>query len=128
MRVRLRRGILKCSVRPWVPGSTAHRLSTIGADDQAWLVAHPCGEYISAVERGRGDAFASMSCAASQTGWRHVDVGAPAMFSGTVLAAFALARSARRTQFEATVMGRAKLTKVHGLLERRGSWRCLARG
>jgi uncharacterized membrane protein YdjX (TVP38/TMEM64 family) len=41
------------------------------------------------------------------------------MFSGTVLAAFALARSAGRTQLEATVMGRAKLRKVHALLERR---------
>jgi hypothetical protein len=35
----------------------------------------------------------------------------PAMFSGTVLAALALARTAGRTQFEASVMGRAKLRK-----------------
>jgi hypothetical protein len=38
----------------------------------------------------------------------------PAMFSGTVLAAFALARTAGSTQLEATVMRRAKLRKVHG--------------
>jgi uncharacterized membrane protein YdjX (TVP38/TMEM64 family) len=48
------------------------------------------------------------------------------MFSGTVLAAFALARSAGRTQLEATVMGRAKLRKVHALLERRGFLAMLA--
>ena len=39
----------------------------------------------------------------------------PAMFSGTGLAAFALARTAGRTQLEATVMGRAKLRTVHAL-------------
>jgi hypothetical protein len=33
------------------------------------------------------------------------------MFSGTVLAAFALARAAGRTQLEATAMGRAKPRK-----------------
>jgi uncharacterized membrane protein YdjX (TVP38/TMEM64 family) len=48
------------------------------------------------------------------------------MFSGTVLAAFALARTAGRTQLEATVMGRAKLRKVHALLERRGFLAMLA--
>jgi hypothetical protein len=37
------------------------------------------------------------------------------MFSGTGLAAFALARTAGRTQLEATVMGRAKLRTVHAL-------------
>jgi hypothetical protein len=42
------------------------------------------------------------------------------MFSGTVLAAFPLARTAGRTQLEATVMGRAKLRKVHALPDRRG--------
>jgi hypothetical protein len=41
------------------------------------------------------------------------------MFSATTLAAFALARTAGRTQLEATVMRRAKLRKVHALLERR---------
>ena len=41
MRVRLRRGILNPSVRPWVPGSTARRDRRIGADDQASLVAQP---------------------------------------------------------------------------------------
>jgi hypothetical protein len=35
MRVRLRRGIVNCSVRLWVPGSTARRDRRIGADDQA---------------------------------------------------------------------------------------------
>jgi uncharacterized membrane protein YdjX (TVP38/TMEM64 family) len=50
----------------------------------------------------------------------------PAMFSGTVLAAFALARTAGRTQLEATVMRRAKLRKVHVLLERRGFLAMLA--
>jgi uncharacterized membrane protein YdjX (TVP38/TMEM64 family) len=50
----------------------------------------------------------------------------PAMFSGTVLAAFALARTAGRTQLEATVMRRAKLRKVHALLERRGFLAMLA--
>jgi uncharacterized membrane protein YdjX (TVP38/TMEM64 family) len=48
------------------------------------------------------------------------------MFSGTVLAAFALARTAGRTQLEATVMRRAKLRKVHALLERRGFLAMLA--
>jgi hypothetical protein len=43
----------------------------------------------------------------------------PAMFSGPVFAAFALARTAGRTQLEATVVRRAKLRKVHALLERR---------
>ena len=42
------------------------------------------------------------------------------MFSGTVLAAFALARTAGRTQLEATVMRRPKLRKADALLERRG--------
>jgi len=50
----------------------------------------------------------------------------PAMFSGTVLAAFALARTAGRTQLEATVMRRAKLRTVHALLERRGFLAMLA--
>jgi uncharacterized membrane protein YdjX (TVP38/TMEM64 family) len=50
----------------------------------------------------------------------------PAMFSGTVLAAFALAPTAGRTQLEATVMRRAKLRKVHALLERRGFLAMLA--
>jgi hypothetical protein len=80
MRVRLRRGMLNCSVRPWVPGSTPHRLSTIGADDQASLVAHPRGEYVSAFERGRGDAYVRQHVVHGQSdGWRHVDRGAPAM-------------------------------------------------
>jgi VTT domain len=42
------------------------------------------------------------------------------------LAAFALARTAGRTQHEATVMRRAKLRKVHALLERRGFLAMLA--
>ena len=50
----------------------------------------------------------------------------PPMFSGTVLAALALARTAGRTQLEATVMRRAKLRKVHALLERRGFLAMLA--
>jgi hypothetical protein len=50
----------------------------------------------------------------------------PAMFSGTVLAAFAPARTAGRTQLEATVMRRAELRKVHALLERRGFLAMLA--
>jgi hypothetical protein len=50
----------------------------------------------------------------------------PAMFSGTVLAAFALARTAGRTQLEAMVMRRAKLRKVDALLERRGFLAMLA--
>jgi hypothetical protein len=48
------------------------------------------------------------------------------MFSATVLAAFALARTAGRTQLEATVMRRAKRRKVHALLERRGFLAMLA--
>src|SRR4051812_17130023 len=44
----------------------------------------------------------------------------PAMCTGTVLAAFALARTAGRTQLEATVMRRAKLRKADALPERRG--------
>jgi uncharacterized membrane protein YdjX (TVP38/TMEM64 family) len=39
---------------------------------------------------------------------------------------FAPARTAGRTQLEATVMGRAKLRKVHALLERRGFLAMLA--
>ena len=76
----------------------------------------------------------------------------PAMFSGTVLAAasglafgalggsalsvagavlgglaaFALGRTAGRTQVEATLMRHARLRKVHGLLERRGFLAVLA--
>src|SRR5918992_3943131 len=76
----------------------------------------------------------------------------PAMFSGTVLAAasglafgaiggaalcvvgavlgglaaFALARTAGRTHVEATLMRRAKLRKIHALLERRGFLTMLA--
>jgi uncharacterized membrane protein YdjX (TVP38/TMEM64 family) len=48
------------------------------------------------------------------------------MFSGTVLAAFALARSAGRTPLEATVTRRAKLREVHALLARRGFLAMLA--
>jgi uncharacterized membrane protein YdjX (TVP38/TMEM64 family) len=48
------------------------------------------------------------------------------MFSGTVLAAFALTRNAGRTQLEAKVMRRAKLRKVLALLERRGFLAMLA--
>jgi hypothetical protein len=44
MRVRLRRGILNCSVRLWVPGSTVRCDARIGADYQARLAAHPRGE------------------------------------------------------------------------------------
>jgi len=36
MRVRLSRGIVNCSVRVWVLGSTARRDRRIGAGDQAW--------------------------------------------------------------------------------------------
>jgi uncharacterized membrane protein YdjX (TVP38/TMEM64 family) len=50
----------------------------------------------------------------------------PAMFSGTVLAAFALARTAGRTHLGATVMRSAKLRKVHALLECRGFLAMLA--
>jgi uncharacterized membrane protein YdjX (TVP38/TMEM64 family) len=50
----------------------------------------------------------------------------PAMFSATVPAAFALARTAGRTQLEATVMRRAKLRKVHAVFERRGFLAMLA--
>src|SRR4051794_20755984 len=50
----------------------------------------------------------------------------PAMFSGTVLAAYALAPTAGRTRLEATVIRRAKLRKVHALLERRGLLAMLA--
>jgi hypothetical protein len=50
----------------------------------------------------------------------------PAMLPGTVLAAFALARTAGRTQLEATVMRSAELRKVHALLERRGFLAMLA--
>ena len=42
--------------------------------------------------------------------------------------AFALARTAGRTQLEATVRRRAKVRKVHALLERRGFLAMLARG
>ena len=77
MRVRLRRGIFNCSVRLWVPGSTARRDRRIAADDQASDPAH-------------------RRCP-----------------RGTVLAAYAPARTAGRTQLEATVMRRGKLRKVH---------------
>jgi hypothetical protein len=50
------------------------------------------------------------------------------MFSRTVLAAFALARTAGRTQVEATVMRRAKLRKVHARMNATASWRCSPRG
>ncbi|MFL5849432.1 MAG: VTT domain-containing protein [Solirubrobacteraceae bacterium] len=50
----------------------------------------------------------------------------PAMFSGTVLAAYALAPTAGRTRLEATVIRRTKLRKVHALLERRGFLAMLA--
>jgi uncharacterized membrane protein YdjX (TVP38/TMEM64 family) len=50
------------------------------------------------------------------------------MFSGTVLAAFALARTAGRTQLEAKVTRRAKLRRVDALLERRGFLAMLAAG
>jgi hypothetical protein len=52
----------------------------------------------------------------------------PAMFSGTVLAAFALARTAGRAQLEATVMRRAKLRKSLPCLNAAASGRCLPRG
>ena len=45
------------------------------------------------------------------------------MASGTVFAAVALARTAGRTQLEATVIRRAKLRKVHAVLERRDACR-----
>ena len=75
--------------------------------------------------RGAGDEGAA-GVAAPAIALGHGSCSRAAMFSGTVLAAFALARTAGRTQLEATVMRRAKLRKVHALLERRGFLAMLA--
>ena len=116
--------MLNCSVRLWAPGSTAHRLSTIGADDQAWLVADPSGDYVIAMAtrpwRGAADeGAAGVAAPAVALGRpRGVDPAHAGDVLG-VLAAFAPARTAGRTQLEATVVRRAKLRNVHALLERR---------
>src|SRR5215212_6537164 len=68
MRVRLRRGMLNCSVRLWVPGSTARCDRRIGADDQARLRTSPAANTsarLSAVAVTR--TCASMYCTASRT-------------------------------------------------------------
>jgi hypothetical protein len=135
MRVWLRRGIVNCSVWLSVAGSIARRDRTIRRDWSRIPVANTSG--------GRGDASVRRHAPHGQSdGWRHVDGGAPAMrvpqgsrrprspsargsasrrrCSWRRFAAFALARTAGRTQLDATVMRRAKLSKVHPLLERRG--------
>jgi hypothetical protein len=126
MRVRLRRGILNCSLRLRVPGSTARCDRRIGADDQARLVAHPRGEYVCAMRAvAVTRTCASMYCEASQTDatrrWR-----APAMSSATMHAGFALARTAARTQLEVTVMGSRHAEERPCLAEPRGFLAMLA--
>ena len=103
--------------------------SNAGIGRRLWITEGTVEKHVHSILTKLQLAVIDESARTIRRDWSRIPVAntlTPAMFSGTVLAAFALARTAGRTQLEAMVMRRAKLRKVDALLERRGFLAMLA--